>query len=106
MLHGGSEFKTEAVNAYSKQDDEEEISYQLPFGGGAGSGVSINPVAFLVVQNGNVKLMPVEYCSTIDKIADYIPDIINKVNDFINKKEDKKQETTIKYNFVEEEPKG
>jgi len=57
------------------------------------------------VQNGNVKLMPVEYCSTVDKMADYIPDIINKVNDFVNKKEDKKQETTIKYNFVEEEAK-
>jgi len=49
--------------------------------------------------------MPVEYCSTVDKMADYIPDIINKVNDFVNKKEDKKQETTIKYNFVEEEAK-
>lgn len=99
---GGSEFKSEAVNEYSKIEDEESILYRLPFGGGSGAGANIQPVAFLIVQNDNVKLMPIEYCSTIDKIADCVPDIINKINDFINKKEDKKQETTINYTFTEE----
>lgn len=68
-------------------------------------GVNINPVAFLVVQNDTVKLLPVDHCSTIDKLADYIPDIVTKVNDFINKKEDKKQEqtTTINYTYSEQD---
>jgi len=99
---GGSEFKSEALDEYSKIEEEESILYRLPFGGGSGAGANIQPVAFLIIQNENVKLIPVEYCSTIDKIADSIPDIINKINDFINKKEDKKQETTVNYTFTEE----
>ena len=43
---GGSEFKGETVDEYSKKDKEEEIQYRLPFGGGSGAGVTINPIAF------------------------------------------------------------
>lgn len=43
-------------------------------------GVSINPTAFLVVQPNLVKLLPVKHTSTIDKILDYVPDIIEKAN--------------------------
>ena len=58
--------------------------------------------------------MPVEYCSTIDKLVDYIPDILNKANNFIksdklDKKEEEKEEkksegkTTISYTYKEED---
>ena len=43
---GGSEFKGETIDEYSKKDKEEEIQYRLPFGGGSGAGVTINPIAF------------------------------------------------------------
>ena len=54
---GGSEFKGETASEYSKKDKDEEIQYKLPFGGGSGAGVSINPIAFLVIQDKNVKLL-------------------------------------------------
>lgn len=82
---GGSEFKGEALDEYSRKDKDEEIQYRLPFGGGSGAGVSINPIAFLVVQNDKVKLLPVSYSSTIDKLLDYIPDLLDKTNTVLNK---------------------
>ena len=81
---GGSEFKGETVDEYRKKEKEEEVQYRLPFGGGSGAGVTINPVAFLVIQGENVKLMPVNYSSSIDKLLDYIPDLLDKTNNMIN----------------------
>lgn len=83
---GGSEFKGETINEYTKKEKEEEIQYRLPFGGGSGAGVSINPVAFLVIQQDTVKLLPVNHISVVDKLIDYVPDLIDKVNNMLNKK--------------------
>ena len=82
---GGSEFKGETIDEYNKKDKDEQIQYRLPFGGGAGAGVSINPIAFLVVQSNVVKLLPVDHSNTFDKILDYVPDIIEKMNCMMNK---------------------
>ena len=82
---GGSEFKGETVDEYRKREKEEEVLYRLPFGGGPGAGVTINPIASLVIQGENVKLMPVNYSSSIDKLLDYIPDLLDKTNNMINK---------------------
>ena len=88
---GGSEFKGETIDEYTKKEKEEEIQYRLPFGGGSGAGVSITPVAFLIVQEEGVKLIPVSHSSAIDKLLDYVPDLLEKVSNFINKKAEKKQ---------------
>ncbi len=82
---GGSEFKGETIDEYNKKDKDEQIQYRLPFGGGSGAGVSINPIAFLIVQADIVKLLPVDHSNSIDKILDYMPDLIEKVNTAINK---------------------
>lgn len=89
---GGSEFKGETIDEYTKKEKEEEIQYRLPFGGGSGAGVSITPVAFLIVQEEGVKLIPVSHSSAIDKLLDYVPDLIEKVSGFINKKNESKTE--------------
>ena len=93
---GGSEFRGETLKEYNKKDKDEEIQYKLPFGGGAGAGVSINPVAFLVVQEGSVKLMPVDHDSCLDKILDYVPDLMQKLNEMFNKSIQEKEARTKK----------
>ena len=93
---GGSEFKGETVDEYSKKDKEEEIQYRLPFGGGSGAGVTINPIAFLVIQSNNVKLMPINHSSSLDKLLDYIPDILEKTNNIMNRCIQNKKEETSK----------
>lgn len=89
---GGSEFSTETINEYNKKDKDEQIQYRLPFGGGSGAGVSITPVAFLVIQGNCVKLLPVSHSSTIDKLLDYVPDLMEKANNILNKQMNNKKE--------------
>ena len=89
---GGSEFKGETIDEYSKKEKEEEIQYKLPFGGGSGAGVSISPVAFLVIQGNNVKLLPVSHSSALDKLLDYVPDLMEKTNAMLNKQMNNKKE--------------
>lgn len=57
-------------------------------GAGIGSGVKIDPVAFLVVKDGHVRVMPVALpaASTVDRIVEMVPDVVDKVSDFISKK--------------------
>ena len=93
---GGSEFKGETIDEYKKVEKEEQIQYRLPFGGGSGAGVTINPIAFLVIQSNSVKLMPVNHSSSIDKLLDYVPDLIEKTNNMMNRIVNNKKEETEK----------
>lgn len=85
---GGSEFNCETVNEYKKKDKEEEAKYRLPFGGGSGAGVSISPVAFIVVMQDSIKILPIEHTSAIDKLIDYVPDLMQRINTVIDKNMD------------------
>ena len=65
------------------------------FGGGSGAGVTIQPVAFLAVYKGDVKLIPVEkFEGASDRIVGMIPDMIDKVKDIFSK--DKKNKNIKK----------
>lgn len=87
LAAGGSEFKDDNLEDYlKKQNEEDEIQYRFPFGGGAGVGANVSPIAFIVVQNNSVRLMPVEHSNGLDKILDYVPDIIQKLDKKMNKK--------------------
>ena len=90
---GGSEFKGESIEDYKKKEDEENISYRNPCGGGSGAGVSIKPVAFIIVQGQTVKLLPVEHNCTIDRILDYMPELCEKTEKIIEKMMSKKEKT-------------
>ena len=82
---GGSEFKGETINEYSKKDKDEKVQYRLPFGGGSGAAVSINPIAFIIVENDKVRLLPVTHTSCLDKILDYVPDLFERIGKTVNK---------------------
>ena len=56
------------------------------FGGGTGGGVSITPIAFLVIRSGDVKVLPVQpYQSTADRVVGMAPDLSDKVSGLVNK---------------------
>ena len=57
-------------------------------GAGIGTGVKIDPVAFLIVKDGHVRVMPVALpaSTTVDRIVEMVPDVVDKVGDFISKK--------------------
>lgn len=91
---GGSEFKGETIDEYKKKDKEEEVQYRLPFGGGSGAGISINPVAFVVVSKESIKILPIEHNSAIEKLMDYVPDFMEKANGIAEKTIEKKKDKT------------
>ena len=79
---GGSEF--------GKKNGEE----QAMFGGGSGGGVSISPVAFMVVGQNQIKLLPVaSNSSSVDRIIDAVPGVIEKINSKFKKKGEKKDKS-------------
>lgn len=56
------------------------------FGGGAGAGVSIHPVAFLVVSNGNVRTVQlVEKASGWDNAIGALPELVDKLSAMLKK---------------------
>lgn len=53
------------------------------FGGGSGAGVSVNPVAFLVVGQNDVHLLPVENANSLDRVFELIPRLMKDVKDIV-----------------------
>ena len=63
-----------------------------PFGGGVGGGVKVTPICFLIVKDGNVRMMPVAAPAntTADRIVEMVPDTLDKLTAFIDSKTEKK----------------
>ena len=68
--------------------------HENPFGGGAGGGVKINPIAFLVVKEGSVRMIPVATPAntTADRLVEMVPDTLDKIAAFIDSRMEKKAE--------------
>lgn len=62
-----------------------------PFGGGVGGGVKVTPICFLIVKEGNVRMMPVAVPAntTADRIVEMIPDTLDKISAFVDSKTQK-----------------
>ena len=62
------------------------------FGGGGGAGVNIQPVAFLAIKGDTVKVLPVAPppATTVDRVVEMVPDVMDKVTGFIEKQQEKK----------------
>ena len=73
---GGTDLATK--NAIASKKD--------PFGGGLGAGVSVDPVAFLVIRGESVRMLPVAEpaSTTMDRIVEQAPDLLDKLADFMD----------------------
>lgn len=81
-------FTTGGTDLPSKQNKE-------LFGGAGGGGISITPVAFIVIQDTKVRLMQIDnYTSSADRAISMIPELIDKVSELIAAKTDDKKEET------------
>lgn len=80
---GGGDY---GEDSSSNNSQEEQDKGKFPFAGGSGAGVSINPVAFMVCGQNQVKLLPVNVNSSVDKILDMVPELVQKASEMINEK--------------------
>lgn len=89
---GGSEF--ESGHTVSNDSDSEAV---LPFGGGSGGGVSITPVAFLIVNSKGVKMVHLdENIQIYEKLVDFAPKAVDKIQQIV--KESKQESTSSQKN--------
>ena len=75
---GGSDFATKAS--------------EHPFGGGVGGGVKVSPVCFLVVKDGNVRMLsvPAPANSTTERIVEMLPDTLDRITAYLDSKKETK----------------
>jgi len=61
------------------------------FGGGSGAGITIQPIAFIVIANGDVKLLQMSMnANSSNAIINMVPDVVDKITSIINKKKENK----------------
>jgi sporulation protein YtfJ len=82
---GGSEFQP-------KSDSEKNDKF--PFGGGSGAGVSVKPVAFLIIKNDSIRVLSVDHENTFDRIVDNVPQFFEMFKSKNNNSQDQKCDTT------------
>ncbi len=66
-----------------------EPTEEMPFAGGAGAGVSVHPMGFLVCSQNGVRLLSANCASPMERIVEKVPDILDKMEKRFDKKEDK-----------------
>ncbi len=83
---GGSDFTTK----------NQKPAAPNTFGGGTGAGAKLEPLAFLVVKGDSVRLLSVAPppATTVDRVIDMVPDVVDKVTGFIEKQQEKKAADT------------
>ena len=76
-------------------DSTKKQDLQNAFGGGIGAGVRVEPVAFIVIKGDNIKLLhiapPAE--TTLDRVIETVPEVLDRITDFIDKSKQETQET-------------
>jgi len=99
---GGGDYQGQKGSKSGSQDES------FPFAGGSGAGVTIHPVAFMVVgKNSAIKLLPVEHNTTIDRVLDFVPGLLDKITPLMGKKkpgEGEDAEKTEKKEKRQQEP--
>jgi sporulation protein YtfJ len=92
---GGSEFKVEQSQSQGQNQGQGQGQGQNqsnhPFGGGSGGGVSITPIAFLIVNSQGVKMLHLDESTHLyEKILEMAPQAVDKIQQMFSNKEQSK----------------
>lgn len=91
---GGSEFPP-PDGERDRGEEKADKAAALPFGGGSGAGVSVQPVGFLVVGHGQVRLLPVDHNVIVDRVIDEVPNLMDKVASMFKKENPQNQKEEV-----------
>lgn len=101
---GGSEFKGEHEDRHRQESenhgkgnreeagrDQKKGDGNLPFGGGSGGGVSVTPVAFLVVNDKGIRLLNMDgQTHLFDRLIDAVPEFVEQLKNMVSKNDKSK----------------
>ena len=81
FVAGGGEYGAEEKN---KVHPPQGFEGKMPFAGGSGAGVSVQPVGFLVVGNGTVKMLPAQPVTMADRMVELLPQMVEDVKGILH----------------------
>ena len=81
FVAGGGEYGVRSVTLPLEVTDD-----PMPFAGGTGAGVAVSPVAFLLVSQQQVRLLPANNSTPIERLVEMIPQILKDVKDVLPEK--------------------
>lgn len=61
------------------RNEHGEPDTQPPFGGGAGAGVSVQPVGFLLVSDNDIRFQVVDHSAILDRLIDEVPQMVENL---------------------------
>ncbi|MDR4889241.1 sporulation protein YtfJ [Bacillus sp. HNG] len=102
---GGSEFKGQGEGGKDSggsgdQQQQQQQGSNLPFGGGSGGGVSITPIAFLIVSSNGVKMLHLdEGTHLFEKLIELAPQAVDKIQQMIKKNNQDQQNQQKQQDF-------
>lgn len=73
FVAGGGDYGSDEK---SKVHPPQGFEGKMPFAGGSGAGVSVQPVGFLVVGNGTVKMLPAQPVTMADRMVELLPQVV------------------------------
>lgn len=91
FVSGGGDLKISSGNDNSDDSTNNNDSQTAPFTGGSGAGVSVQPVGFLSVSNGQIRMIPVNCNTVIDRVIDLLPKLMDNIGKKDGKKDGKKE---------------
>ncbi len=79
---------------YGSGGSDFPVKEKSGFGLGNGAGIKIEPVGFLSINNGNVRMINIAppANTSVDRLIEQLPDLVDKVEEIINKFKDKKSD--------------
>ena len=69
FVAGGGEYG----ESQARQRSADGTDSDIPFAGGSGAGVTVQPLGFLVSSGEQVRLVPAQYCQSVDRLIELIP---------------------------------
>ena len=75
FISGGGEYVAQNGHLQPPSGDS------LPFAGGTGAGVSVQPVGFLVVGEDGVRMLPAQTSGAIERVVELLPQLLEEMNE-------------------------
>lgn len=82
----------EMSKTITKDEGNNKESGEMPFTGGSGACVSVQPIGFLVTSENQIRMVPVHYNTAVERVVDMIPGFIETMEKWMNKRSNSQDE--------------
>lgn len=89
FVSGGGEYRCAPHPKFPLENED-----RLPFAGGTGAGVTIQPMGFLITNENSVRLLPAQPYAPADRIIELAPQLMSELRKFLKNKNEKAEQSS------------